>query len=302
MSWSNLPNDIYWEQRSQEFVDEAVKNATVLSQQYAELYKSLGKQMETEARALIQQYGLDKKEWYKQADGTTIQGLKGAFDKLIADGVPYDEAVQIRNGLAKVSRLEALIRQFDVLATETANSLNKDLEELMKSTYETVFRELGVDLGIYSLTPVIDIRQLSEAVLYNWSGEMFSDRIWTNKDKMIEQLRAEMVMQIAKGSNVNKLAEKFAHVMGVSHYNAHRLIHTELCAMVNKATIDRYKQSEVVVGHRFMAYLDNRTSKACRNADNNEIYYDKEEPIIGTNVPPLHPNCRSCIVPIVKTK
>lgn len=300
MSWSNLPNDIYWEQRSQHFIDEAVKDATVLSQQYADLYKALGKQMETEARALIQKYGLDKKEWYKQADGSTIQGLNQAFDKLIADGVPYDEAVQIRNGLAKVSRLEALIKQFDVLATETANSLNKDLYDLMASTYQKVFTELGIDLGELTLSHVIDVRQLVEAVTYNWSGEMFSDRIWANKDAMIEQLRQEMLLQISKGSNVNKLAEKFAHIMGVGHYNAHRLIHTELCAMVNKATVDRYLQSDVVVGHRFMAYLDNRTSKVCRGLDGQEFYYDKEEPIIGTNVPPMHPNCRSCIVPIVK--
>ena len=52
--------------------------------------------------------------------------------------------------------------------------------------------------------------------------------------------------------------------------------------------------------YRFVATLDERTSEVCQAKDGKEFDIDKGEP--GESLPPLHPRCRSTIVPVTDGK
>ena len=80
--------------------------------------------------------------------------------------------------------------------------------------------------------------------------------------------------------------------MGVGTSDATRLVRTELNYVQNQAALDSIKDAGVTY-YRFIATLDNRTTPLCRSKDGEVFAVDDAEP--GTNMPPLHPRCRSII-------
>ncbi len=49
--------------------------------------------------------------------------------------------------------------------------------------------------------------------------------------------------------------------------------------------------------YKYCAILDDRTSKICKELDGNTFLISQARP--GVNFPPMHPNCRSFIIPII---
>ena len=93
------------------------------------------------------------------------------------------------------------------------------------------------------------------------------------------------------------MAKALAERMGSSEKQAYRLIVTESARMDNQALLDQYKAMGVEK-FEFLATLDNRTSEICRSMDG--LVFNIEDAQIGLNVPPLHPYCRSRIVPVME--
>ena len=79
--------------------------------------------------------------------------------------------------------------------------------------------------------------------------------------------------------------------------NALRLVRTETAWVQCEATKQNYLDNDIKY-YEFSAFLDKKTSKICKELDGKVIKV--EEAIVGKNMPPLHPNCRSCMIPIVE--
>ena len=83
--------------------------------------------------------------------------------------------------------------------------------------------------------------------------------------------------------------------MSSSFNNAFRLIRTEGAFIQSTATLESYKEAqeelEEKMQYKYDAFLDDRTSKICREFNNKTFWVD--DAVIGENFPPLHPNCRS---------
>ncbi len=89
------------------------------------------------------------------------------------------------------------------------------------------------------------------------------------------------------------------HVIGDSPDKAQRfitsrLVRTEVNYFSNQGTLEGLKAAGFTK-YRFIATLDLRTSEICRKLDLKVFNIDEAE--IGVNLPPLHPFCRSVIVP-----
>ena len=65
---------------------------------------------------------------------------------------------------------------------------------------------------------------------------------------------------------------------------------------MNEATVNNYKENGIKE-YEFMAFLDKKTSPQCRELDGKIISISEYK--AGVNFPPVHPNCRSCIVPVI---
>ncbi len=86
----------------------------------------------------------------------------------------------------------------------------------------------------------------------------------------------------------------------IKNFTKHRInmiARTEATRAFNIGRLEETLDSDIVVGYRFDAVLDKKTSKICRARDG--MFIPKtEKALLIENTPPLHPNCRSRLVEV----
>jgi SPP1 gp7 family putative phage head morphogenesis protein len=111
----------------------------------------------------------------------------------------------------------------------------------------------------------------------------------------IVRLESELRQAIALGETVDDVSDRLETVQGIAETSAERLARTALNDVGNRARLETYREnSDVIRALRFTATLDSRTSLICAGLDGQE--FDLDDADLPT--PPLHPNCRSVLVPV----
>lgn len=210
----------------------------------------------------------------------------------------YREYIQTLSGRAYISRIEELKANIRHNIETLTTGYNNGLGDTMKAAYEegfyrSIFEIENAGFDISFTTP--GGKQLEAAVKEKWLGENYSDRIWKDKNRLINRINLIIPQEFVRGRSVQQVAEDLAAQMNVSYSNAQRLIRTEINHISNKGTMQAYKESEVVDRYQYMATLDNRTSDICRELDGK--VFDLKDAQVGVNQPPLHPYCRSTTIP-----
>ncbi len=179
---------------------------------------------------------------------------------------------------------------FDIDLKQTEAILRNVFKESFKGAAFLLKKYSGISIDFSILRPEF----VKAAVQMPIKGEMFSERIWSNKMSLVKRLRTEVERGMIQGESIDKLARRIKKQFGVSAYESKRLMHTELARCMTAAQDEVYKNSGVVERIMFDARLDQKTSEICRG-------YHGEVFDINTDYPkpPLHPNCRSCIIPVV---
>jgi SPP1 gp7 family putative phage head morphogenesis protein len=137
-----------------------------------------------------------------------------------------------------------------------------------------------------------DKQLVQDTLTKNWSGELFSNRLWKDKKHLMNTLSDEITNGIIRGSSTQDVANAIKQRMNTSYSNAERLARTETEAVMNNVQLGKYKAN----GYdkvEFIAVIDSRTSPICKKHNGNVVSANKA--VVGTNIPPLHPNCRSTI-------
>lgn len=191
---------------------------------------------------------------------------------------------------SKVSALELLKAEIDFLLIQLANSQNLNFDAYLKTVAKDTYAK--ITKGIIQST--FDERELSAILSYEWSGASFSSRIWMNRDKLVQVLKQELTRGIIRGDNPRILANIMRKRIKSTKANIERLVRTETTFIAN-ATIKQGYSDEGITKYEFSAHLDDRTSKICKDMNKEEFNLKDFQP--GVNAPPMHPNCRSRIVP-----
>lgn len=211
----------------------------------------------------------------------------------------------IIDGQLQVSKKQRykLLRQLDKTLKQQAKIIgNKDIqvttnilnEATKNSYYRTGFLlDAGLEEAI-KLNP-LKANELKAIVNTPVKEEMFSDRIWKNKDKLVKQVRYSVEQAMINGTDPRKLAREVKRIFGVSTYESQRLINNEVTRVSRQAQDQVYEQSGVVKRVMLDATLDKQTSRICKDLDST-IYNFGEHPKIPENT---HPMCRSDIVPLI---
>lgn len=181
-------------------------------------------------------------------------------------------------------------KQLGNLELQSTTNILKDVysESYYRSMYQL---EKGLDIGgnFSLLRPEF----VERAVNIPLAGERFSDRIWTNKEKMVKRLRGVLEENLIEGKDPAKLARSISKTFGTSAYESTRLVQTEVSKCVRQAQDKIYQDSRVVESVMFDATLDGATSDVCES-NNGKFFPLDDKPEI-----PLHPNCRSEYIPVV---
>lgn len=218
------------------------------------------------------------------------------------NGISADWRKELENASARwhISRLESLKIQLQNTCEVLHGNQLDSLDKLVSQTYSTSFFQTafqvqtGIGVG-WDITG-LNLNAIQAAIRKPWSldGRNFSDRIWANKEALIQELHKALTQNMMRGGNLNDVINRIEKTMGVSHSNARRLVLTENAYIRSVAQGDSYKATGVkqVV---FVATLDDRTSDICRQMDGTVIDMKDYQP--GMTVPPLHPYCRSTTAP-----
>lgn len=209
--------------------------------------------------------------------------------------IKYKDILHEQSAKAYMSRLEELklaIQQEAIkLGVKETDIFNSNFNDLYSETYSRKSYEIDKYMGFSN---GFSERNVEKAINERWLGANYSDRIWQNKDKLINGIETTFLQGIARGQNPRKIASELNKTMQTGFYNCERLCRTETIHILNEATYDSYKDHNI---HRFQFVCgsDERTCSICGSLD--DEVFDLKDKMEGANYPVLHPNCRCTTVP-----
>jgi SPP1 gp7 family putative phage head morphogenesis protein len=177
--------------------------------------------------------------------------------------------------------------------TDTIDTAMRDI--YTSGYYQTAF-EIQKGIGTGWNLATLDDKLISKVIKKPWAadGKNFSERIWGNRQRLVNELNQTLTQGIILGQDPQKAIDSIAKKMNTSKVNAGRLVMTEQAYFAGEARKDCFKELDVEE-FEVVATLDSRTSEICQDMDGKHFPMSQWE--VGVTAPPFHVNCRSCTAP-----
>ena len=301
-----MPTETYWQKRQRELEEEwNRKSRQEIERELKAYYEQSLAHIEKDIQTLYQRFatdnGLDMAAAQRLLMGSEYRVWRMDLQEYVAkiNATGDKELLRELNTLAmrsRITRLDALrsetIKEMIQLSEKTERAMSRFLPSAYKDFYYRGLYEIGKTRGLRSAAGVVDGKRIEAVLRTPWSGKNYSERIWHNNAKLGETIQRNIVAAAHRGVPVSDMVRDVRERMGVGTSDATRLVRTELNYVQNQAALDSIKDAGMTY-YRFIATLDNRTTPICRSKDGEVFAVDDAEP--GTNMPPLHPRCRSII-------
>lgn len=249
--------------------------------------------------------GLSLAEARRQLDAREREEFRWTLEEYARNAEDGILAAELENAAAKwrISYLEAMEAQIDahaerLFAGVEASAAAHVAEGMNESYIRTTF-ELQKGLGIGTPLRVPYNERKLEAILsepWTTDGLEFSEKIWANRTRLAAELKRTLAEECIRGGAPEDALRELAVDVDRSEFQTRRLLDTESAFFDQKAETD-CARSFGIEKFRFLAMLDLKTSKKCREMDNR--VFDEKDRVPGVNSPPLHPFCRSTTAPVV---
>lgn len=305
-----MNNGEYWQKRF-ELLEQSQHNIGV--QCYADIekqYRQAQKQLEGQIAAWYQRFasnnGVTLAEAKRMLNAKELAELKWDVNQYIQYG--QENAIngtwvkQLENASARfhISRLEALKLQtqqsIEVMFGNQLDSIDSTMRNVYKSGYYHTAYEIQKGVGVGWDFSALDDKQISKVINKPWAvdGKNFSERIWGNRQKLVNELNNTLTQNIILGKDPQKAIDEIARKMNTSKTNAGRLVMTEEAFFSSAAQKDCFDELDVEQ-FEIVATLDSHTSDICRGMDGK--HFPMSEWKVGVTAPPFHVHCRSTTVP-----
>lgn len=303
--WGPLSSKSYWLKRSEELDKVATKVEKEVMKELSALYRDAFRSIEKEVNDFMMKYAVDHKLDYATVTQMLTPIDLAEYNQKIEElyamyrdtGSEYIKIeIDRLNARAKITRLQALQDAINVELTKVTHEYQMTLEDTLIGLFTEQYKEVSELLGI--MAPVINREAIKTIIEYPYAGKMFSDRIWDNKDALVKHIKQNLTAGIIRGDSIQKMSRQLKKDLNVLYYQAERLVRTETNYAMNQGHLKGYADSGVVEKYEFLAAIDSRTSKLCKNQ--NGKVYKLSDATVGVNYPPLHPNCRSTVIPVLE--
>lgn len=237
-------------------------------------------------------------KYYQETMDSVISSFEATLDKLIvtmendrditpADLYNLDKYWQMQGQLKK---------ELQKLGDKQVELLSKRFTEQYIEIYQ------AMALHGESLFNSIDTATARQMINHVWcaDGKTWSNRVWTNMDKLQETLNSGLIDCVVAGNTSSELKKKLIKRFGVAYHRADTIVRTEMAHIQTQAAQQRYKD----YGLRYYEILGNdddscgNHSVDCHEMDGKRFLLAEMQ--VGVNAPPFHPNCRCCITPVVE--
>lgn len=295
----------YFEKRSLED-SKRVINLTekYINQQLRKYYKLAVKEVQQQIKDFYKKYAKGENitlaEAKKQLKEVELKNID--LEKLVLETKQNStkDMIKLINKIIKqqqISRLELLEIEIQRILRNLFNEQQISMYDYLYDTYKDSYYRSTYSLkdynNIYTTFVKPNESLIKQAIMQKWSSKNYSERIWNHENKINEILKQHITTGLIQGNSISKMSQKVTNDMNVSLNNSIRLVRTETAYIQGKAILESYIQAGIKK-YKYLATLDYKTSKVCQNLDSKIFEVEKAQ--IGTNYPPMHPNCRSTTV------
>lgn len=192
---------------------------------------------------------------------------------------------------ARAIRIEALHAEAVYRAGVLAGALHKSFEKYLYDVAEYAYKKAHG-----GRTGAVNRPAFEEVIKTPFNGRNYSEQLWGNTDTLADSLKKVFRQGFIRGDSPHEMAREIRKEFNVARLRAETLVRTDATAIINRATIKRYKR-EGLKYYRILVVLDDRTTQICRRFAQEDKLYKLEDAQVGVNMPPFHYNCRSTIIP-----
>ncbi len=306
-----MKNEKYWKKRQEEKLSSILNDAQVASEYVSDIYSKASLYTQSKINGIF--------EKYRDGHGLSNADAKEMLDSLISDR-DYNQIKRIFENNPKTKQRKELLKKLDTppyqYRIKRLENMQSQLDKLMNEVYK-VEKDVSTDCyinsafnayyrNVYNLQKgmkvayqfdMLDPELIDSMLKSRWSGKNYSNRIWDNTNALAESLKDEMLMGVLTNKTEKEMADTIMNKFAVGAYQARRLIQTESAAMTAFADQQAFKDAGIEK-EMFIAVHDSRTSQICQHHDRSIVEIAKAK--VGVNVPPLHPNCRSHMIPYIE--
>ena len=306
-----MTGERYWKKRAEQRLVQAERASAPYLRKIAARYRAAAEAIERDIRKVFDTYRQDFTR--TEAEAFLREEIPMAEYNRLKALLPQIQDGQYRKELAmrlnaqsyryRITRMQYVRQLILARLSEGADYEKRASSELYRETVKegylrTLFDiQKGVGIGFSAaMLPEKTIGRMESA---RWYGRNYSASVWRNRGLVAEAAASVLESGILAGQSIRRMSrEMMEQTYTHSVSNAARLIRTEVNYFCNQGALEGYREAEIEE-YEFLATLDLRTSAACRELDGKKFPLAKAQP--GKNCPPMHPYCRSTVVPIIDT-
>lgn len=290
----------YWEKRMIQLYAAQDKKNNAYDKKLRKEYLRIEEGIKKEIASYYQKYGTEDVLQYRKMVLNLSESerdlLYKDYETFARKHPQYMHLMPVRESIYKLNRLEGLQLSIRMQMVELGAFEQEGFERLLKEAYERGY--LSTMKGLNNASSFFSVNDiaLQQTLNEKWinSGN-FSDRIWGNKERLINALNTEIRDGIIRGDDYKQMARIINNRTGIGAKDSMRLVATESAFVMNQANKQAFMDAGIE-RYEITAIMDRRTSPVCRGLDGQQFAFQGAK--AGVNYPPFHPWCRTTTVPI----
>lgn len=209
----------------------------------------------------------------------------------------YEKTLSMYAKKGKLTHLSLMEANIDKALLELYDKNQLSIYQMLADGYEDgYYRAMYKNqqaLGFGKDLAALNRRAIEKAVMAKHHKSNYSKTLYEHCRHFSKDMKQNLVTGLILGESMDRMASRMKKRLLVSASAARRLVRTETAYIYEAAAMDAYKECGISQ-YEFLATLDGKTSKICRELDGK--VFDVKDAVPGKNYPPMHPNCRSTTV------
>lgn len=218
---------------------------------------------------------------YRKAFKNIRTELLNIWLDMAGEGEISQSALYQRN---RMSNLQALLsKELRKLGETNIEYMQTALYNTFQNGYESMDKFLGIK-GTFSF---LDEQVAKQIVCQNYKGATFSERIWSDMDKLRLHIEDGITKSALQGKDVRKVSKELQDKMNVAYSSSKRITVTESGRIFNESC----RQKAMDRGYTTYSILIE--PDACEDCVRE---FTGKHFNINESILPLHPNCKCAII------
>ena len=235
---------------------------------------------------------------YLESNQPLVRDINNAHDELYKSIKKDLEPIK-KNYVDGVINLEEATEQINKLISDgcedlrilVTNKMTEHFRATIEFGYYSNLYNSSKSIGLGISFDMIPTRTLKAVLDTPFAGSKYDKRLYKNIDGVLgDELKNTLYKGIEEGKSVWNMAQEVRKLTDYSKKSCERIVRTETNNFYNEGTKRAYQELGIEK-YVYLATLDTRTSKICRELDMK--VFDLNDAEVGKNYPPMHINCRS---------